>query len=48
MTCEGSVDAGVGGVFSVTSLPNGLGFVVATTAAALFLVAPPTSSASQV
>ena len=48
VTCEGSIDVGEGNSFSVTSLPDGLGCVVATTAAALFVVVPPSTVSSQV
>ena len=49
LTCEGLLDVGDGGgIFCVTALPGDLGFVVATTAAALFLVAPPSTTAPQV
>ena len=48
VTCEGSIDIGEGNSFSVTSLPDGLGCVVATTAAALFVVVPPSTASAQV
>lgn len=48
VACEGSINVEEGHAYSVTSLPDGLGCVVATTTASMFVVTPPTSTSSQV
>ena len=48
MTCEGSVHVGEDSVYSITTLPDGLGSVVATNTAILHLVVPLSAKSLQV
>ena len=48
VTCEGSVHVGEGSAYSITSLPGGLGSLVATNTATLHLVILPSAKSLQV
>ena len=48
VTCEGAVHVGEGSAYYITTLPDGLGSMVATSTATLFLVLPPSAKSVQV